>query len=142
MVGAIGQVVENGEASSLTFSAEGGFLNDADLDSDNIGGSQDLCPAESAACRDVDLDGCIDVPDPDADVDGITKGACDCDDGNVQAWGTPGELVDLIWTLEPAPSASTRRSVSASAGAACKEKYSPVRRPPIAAVAFFSRGRL
>jgi len=100
-VGVVGQVVESGSAGSPNFSASGGLLNDFDLDADNIAGGQDLCPVESAACWDLDLDGCIDVPDLDTDTDGVTRGSCDCDDGNIQAWGTPGETQALIWVMDP-----------------------------------------
>ncbi len=100
-VGLIGQVVENGDATSPNFSASGGLLNDFDLDGDNIAGSLDLCPVESAACWDLDLDGCIDLPDLDTDTDGVTRGDCDCDDGNLEAWDTPGETRSLIWVSDP-----------------------------------------
>lgn len=96
-VGMTGQPAENGESVSATFGVSGGLLNDFDLDADNVAGSLDLCPLESAACWDVDADGCIDVPDLDDDADGVTRGSCDCDDGNVEAWDTPGEAVSVAW---------------------------------------------
>lgn len=95
--GVIGQVVSNGNAVSEDFAVSGGFFNDRDLDSDNVLGPDDACPVESASCWDLDLDGCIDVPDPDDDSDGVSRGSCDCDDLDNQVWATPGEVSNLEW---------------------------------------------
>lgn len=91
-----GQGVECGDAESPAFSADTGFLNDIDLDSDGIAGLDDLCPTQFAGCADINVDGCVDLPDPDGDGDGVTVGGCDCDDANEESWKTPGEVVNLL----------------------------------------------
>jgi len=76
----LGQSVQQGETTGVSFGANTGFFNDIDPDQDGILGTADLCPGEFAGCADVDEDGCIDVPDADADTDGVSAGSCDCND--------------------------------------------------------------
>lgn len=91
----LGEVVETGDSASANFSINGGFLNDIDLDNDGVLGEDDGCPAEFSGCADVDMDGCIDPPDTDADSDGVTPGMCDCDDTNLAVWSVPTAATGL-----------------------------------------------
>ena len=95
---AVGLAVEAGETTSASYTASYGLYNGLDADGDGIAGANDLCPTEFSGCNDTDFDGCIDVPDVDADVDGVTAGSCDCDDAVGTIWGTPGEAQDVLVT--------------------------------------------
>jgi hypothetical protein len=91
-----------GEMTSASFSAEFGVvIMSLDSDGDGVLGADDLCPTEYSGCYDPDFDGCIDTPDADADSDGVSAGSCDCNDGDPQIWGRPGEVRNL--TLGPEP---------------------------------------
>ena len=99
---AVGLAVEAGETTSASYTASYGLYNGLDADGDGIAGANDLCPTEFSGCNDTDFDGCIDVPDVDADVDGVTAGSCDCDDVNGSIWGTPGEVLNVLGDKDPA----------------------------------------
>lgn len=102
MTATLGQPIAAGSLSGGLFTGDLGFLNDLDADGDGVSGASDLCPTQFAGCNDGNGDGCIDVPDTDADGDGVGRGACDCDDGNPQIWGRPGEVRNVRLTSSTA----------------------------------------
>ncbi len=99
----VGLPAGGGEMSSASYTAEMSVvISSLDGDGDGVSGTDDICPTEYSGCYDLDFDGCIDVPDADADLDGTTAGSCDCDEGDGTIWGTPGEVRNLLLTHDAA----------------------------------------
>lgn len=122
---AVGLALAGGEMTSASFSAEVGIINKLDADGDGVSGAGDLCPTENSGCYDLDFDGCIDQPDVDADMDGVTAGACDCDDTDLAIWGTPGEALNLL--LGGDDPAATTLSWEAPAEGGTQPRYDTIR---------------
>lgn len=91
----VGLGVEPGPMESASYRATAGPVISGDADGDGVSGGNDQCPEEHSACYDLDFDGCIDMPDVDVDADGVTAGACDCNEADATIWATPGEVADL-----------------------------------------------